>query len=74
MCYLIIGDKGGMYYFPLEIFIKMLKTKQNKAEKQQPSFMPLLYARHYAEYITLHIRLNHTEQITDIFRQNNLLG
>lgn len=48
--------------FPLEIFIKMLKTKQNKAEKQQPSFIPLLYARHYAEYITLYIRLNHTEQ------------
>lgn len=74
MCYLIIGDKGEMHCFPLEIFIKLLRTKQNKAEKQQPSFMPLLYARHYAECITLYIRLNHTEQITDILRQSNLFG
>lgn len=28
---------------------------------------------HYAEYITLHLRLNHTKQIIDILRLSNLL-
>lgn len=49
----------------------MLKTKQKNNSHHCCLYdMP---DTHYAEYITLHLRLNHTIQIIDILRQSNLL-